>query len=338
MIEKEQQNASKLQILQEINKEATEIAEEQHCRLEEARLNLNTPLTFEVEASESEIYGGARSKTKSRVSVKSALPSTLPQETVTKKYDSHYRARQEQQLEDCAALLRDEVFNVVPGTVNTQHGTALKIRKIRSGSNYSNDEVFQLPQVPDTPIAGSSHGQKVTFRSLVVRLGQCDLHPIWSLIQCPFNVLQIPNSETSGKHPDSKAETRPRTPYQKIKRIREDASIASHSLHLMAERFRKIHKPKIQKLKGRYSASVMLAFNSWLKYIEMCIKEWKLTNVEAAQLVKDDTSEGARGAVEFYLDTNSMWKYHKLIEHLQTSFESSKTFSSFIGDFYSCIQ
>ena len=39
LIEKEQQNASKLQILEEINREATEIAEEQHCRLEEVKLN-----------------------------------------------------------------------------------------------------------------------------------------------------------------------------------------------------------------------------------------------------------------------------------------------------------
>ena len=41
LIAKEQQNASRLQILEEINKEATEIAEEQHCRLEEARLKFN---------------------------------------------------------------------------------------------------------------------------------------------------------------------------------------------------------------------------------------------------------------------------------------------------------
>ena len=40
LIVKEQQNASKLQILEEINKEDTEIAEEQHCRPEEARLKL----------------------------------------------------------------------------------------------------------------------------------------------------------------------------------------------------------------------------------------------------------------------------------------------------------
>ena len=91
--------------------------------------------------------------------------------------------------------------------------------------------------------------------------------------------------------------------------MREDASIVLHSLQLTVEEFRKICKPKIQKLKGRSSANAMLVFNSWLKDIEMCIKERKLSNMEAVQLVKDYTSEGARGAVEFYLDTNSTWRY-----------------------------
>ena len=54
LIAKEQLNASKLQILEEINKEATEIVEEQLCRLEEAGPNLTTPLTSEVEAFEAE--------------------------------------------------------------------------------------------------------------------------------------------------------------------------------------------------------------------------------------------------------------------------------------------
>ena len=273
LIAKEQQNASKLQILEEISKEANEIVEEQHCRLEEARLNLTTPLTSEVEASEPESYGGARPKTTSRAHVTSVTPSVLPQETVAKKYDSHYRAKQEQQLEDCAALLRDEVFNVIPGTINTKHGSTSKSRKIRSGSDYSKDKVFQLPQVPDTPIAGSSHGQKVTFRSLVVRLGSVSSTPCLVPQSVSLNVLRIPNSKTSGKDPDSEDEIRLRTPQPKIKRMREDAFIASHSLQLTAEDFRKICKPKIQKLKGRYSANAMLVFNSWLKDIEMCIKE-----------------------------------------------------------------
>ena len=278
LIAKEQQNASKLQVLEEINKETTEIVEEHHHRLEEARLNLTTPLTSEVEASDAENYGGARPKVKPRAQITSVTPSVFPQEIVARKYDSHGRAKPEQQLEDHAALLRDEVFSVVPGTVNMQCGTALKNGKARSGSDDSEDEVFQLPEVPDTPITGSSYGQKVTFRSPVVRLGSVSSTPHLVPQPVSFDVSQIPNSETSGKDMDSKAEIRPRTPHVKIKRTREDASMtgasmALHSLQLVAEEFRKIHEPKIQKLKGRYSANAMLVFNSWLKDIEMCVKE-----------------------------------------------------------------
>ena len=266
-------------------------------------------------------------------------PDVYPQETVAKIYDSHCRVKPEQQLEDHAALLRDEVFGVVPGTVNMQHGTASKNRRARDGSNYSEDEVFQLPQVPDTPIAG----QKVTFRSPVVRPGLVSSTPHLVPQPVSFDVSRIPNSETSGKDTDSEAEVRPRTPHIRNKRMREDASrmdasMASHSLQLVAEEFRKICEPKIQKLKGRYSANAMLVFNSWLKDIEMCVRERKLTNMEAIQLIKDYTAEGARGVVEFYLDRNSTWKYHELVEHLRTSFESGETFSSLVRDFYSHIQ
>ena len=77
----------------------------------------------------------------------------------------------------------------------------------------------------------------------------------------------------------------------------------------------------------------MLIFNSWLKDMEMCVREQISLNMEAVQLVTDYTTEGARGAIEFYLDTNSMWKYQVLIEHLRTLFESGKTFSSLFRDF-----
>ena len=193
--------------------------------------------------------------------------------------------------------------------------------------------------MPDTPIAG----QKVTFRSPVVRPGSVSSTPHLVPQPVSFDVSRIPDSKTSGKDTDSEAEIRPRTPHTRNKRTREnasmmDASIASHSLQLAAEEFRKIRKPKIQKLKGGYSANAMLVFNSWLKDIEMCVRERKLTNMEAIQLVKDYTAEGARGAVEFYLDTTATWKYHELVEHLRTSFESGETFSSLVGDFYSRIQ
>ena len=38
----------------------------------------------------------------------------------------------------------------------------------------------------------------------------------------------------------------------------------------------------------------------------MCVSEEKLTNMEAIQLMKDYTTEAAKCAIKFYLDTNSM--------------------------------
>ena len=78
----------------------------------------------------------------------------------------------------------------------------------------------------------------------------------------------------------------------------------------------------------------MLVFNSWLKDIKMCIQEWRLLNLEAVQLIKDYTSNNVRGVVEFCLDTNSIWNYMTLIEHLRTFFEIGENFSSLEGDFY----
>ena len=72
---------------------------------------------------------GQGPKLNQRAYVTSVTPSVLPKENVAKTYNSHYRTQQEQWLEDHAVLLRDEVFIVVPGTVNMQCGTASKIER-----------------------------------------------------------------------------------------------------------------------------------------------------------------------------------------------------------------
>ena len=85
------------------------IAEEQQCLIEEAQLRLPTPQTSAVEsASEAEIHGGARPKHTPRVTIRSPQVETVP---VSK-------TSMDQEIETQATLLRDEVFNIVPGTVN----------------------------------------------------------------------------------------------------------------------------------------------------------------------------------------------------------------------------
>ena len=85
------------------------IAEEQQCLIEEAQLKLPTPQTSAMEsASEAENYGGARPKTTQRVTIRSPQVEAVPLS----------KARQDQEIKTCAALLRDEVFNIVPSMVN----------------------------------------------------------------------------------------------------------------------------------------------------------------------------------------------------------------------------
>ena len=100
---------------------------------------------------------------------------------------------------------------------------------MKSGSDFSDDEIFHLPQVTNMPIAVSSHVHKVTFRSPVVRPVSESLTP--NLVPQPisFNLSGIPNTETSGKDTDSEADGRPNlgtrsglTPHQKGKRMRQD--------------------------------------------------------------------------------------------------------------------
>ena len=71
----------------------------------------------------------------------------------------------------------------------------------------------------------------------------------------------------------------------------------------------------------------MLVFYFWLKDMEA------KTNLEAVQLIKDYTTENARGVVEFHLDPNSTWDYQELIGHLRTSFESGETLAHWLAIF-----
>ena len=193
----------------------------------------------------------------------------------------------------------------------------------------------RLPQVPDTPVAGGDI-PSVAFQE-----------PVSSTPCVMIDLSGVSSTETSDKetedelignyHPRVKnfeGGARPKTVCPVV-RTKQEKSKAAHSLQTVAEEFKKMRELKISKLKGGYSANAMLVFNSWLKDIKMCIQEWKLSNLEAVQLIKDFTSDNARGAVEFYLDTNSTWSYKALIEHLRTSFETGESFSSLVGDFYS---
>ena len=64
-------------------------------------------------------------------------------------------------------------------------------------------------------------------------------------------------------------------------------------LHVAAHEFSKMWEPKFSKLKGGYSSSASLIFQSLLKDICVHVEDRRLTQRKAIQLVKDITAECA---------------------------------------------
>ena len=114
----------------------------------------------------------------------------------------------------------------------------------------------------------------------------------------------------------------------------------SWSLQAAATKFKKLREPKVAKFKGGYSSDASLVFQSWLKDIWVYTIECHLSQWEAIQLVKDYTSEQARSEVEYYLGLTPEQEqsFQGLMDHLSLAFQSCKTVSSLIADFYNRCQ
>ena len=99
-------------------------------------------------------------------------------------------------------------------------------------------------------------------------------------------------------------------------------------------------EPKINKLKGGYSATANLIFQSWLKDIRVHVEDRNLTEREAMQLAKDFTAEHAHDKVEFYMGmvADEQQTFEGLIQHLKNAFQSNETTSELISDFYARAQ
>ena len=111
-------------------------------------------------------------------------------------------------------------------------------------------------------------------------------------------------------------------------------------MQMAAREFRKLCKPKINKLKGGYSATANLIFQSWLKDIRVHVEERNLSQREAIQLVKDFTAEHARDEVEFYMGmvVDDQQTFEGLMQHLKNAFQSGETTSELISNFYARAQ
>ena len=107
-------------------------------------------------------------------------------------------------------------------------------------------------------------------------------------------------------------------------------------MKVVVQEFCKLHEPKINKLKGGYSATANLIFQLWLKDINIHVEDWNLTEREAIQLVMDFTAERACNEVEFYMGMimDDQQTFDGLVNHLKNAFQLGETISELISDFY----
>ena len=123
-------------------------------------------------------------------------------------------------------------------------------------------------------------------------------------------------------------------------RINSDTYPPRYEMKVVVQEFHKLHKPKINKLKGGYTATANFIFQSWLKDINIHFEDQNLTEREAIQLVKDFTAERACNEVEFYMGmtADDQKTFDGLVNHLKNAFQLGETMSELISDFYHCHQ
>ena len=108
-----------------------------------------------------------------------------------------------------------------------------------------------------------------------------------------------------------------------------------YEMQMAMQEFHKMCKPKINNLKGGYSATANLIFQSWLNDLWVNVEDHNLSEREAMQPIKDFTAEHAHNEVQFYMGmvTEDQQTFEGLVQHLMNAFQSGKTISELIRDF-----
>ena len=119
-------------------------------------------------------------------------------------------------------------------------------------------------------------------------------------------------------------------------RSKARVNLPGYDMKVAGQEFRKLHEPKINKLKGGYSATANLIFQLWLKDINVHVQDRNLTEREAIQLVKDFTAKRACNEVEFYMGMimDDQQSFDGLVNHLKHAFQLGETVSELISEFY----
>ena len=230
--------------------------------------------------------------------------------------------------------LCQEVFNILPGTVNQRRGAA---------QYESQDQAFSFHK----QVRFEDNNSSPELKPRVESGGGRSAHLLSANAPRLSNISVIPHMPkyTSMPHRAANAVPSDRTfdvsPVAPLAQDSKDAATIAAEVSAAAtaqasKEFRRMHEPKITKLRGGYSADTELMFRSWRSDILAHITDRELDNKEAIQLIKDQTLDNARREVELKLN---LWggniNYQDLLKHLSVAFQGGDNEANILAEFYS---
>ena len=233
--------------------------------------------------------------------------------------------------------LRQEIFNILPGTVNpcrgaTQYESQDQAFSFQKQVRFEDDN--SSPKLG--PVANSGEGRPTpTLPVIPPRLS--DISKISHPPHPPHH------SSTPYRVPirDHIFDIEPSAPL--MNESRQVANIAAEVSAAVAVQASKefwwMREPKITKLRGGYLADTELMFRSWKSDILANIDDRELDNKAAIQLIKEQTLDNARRKVEFQLDLcRGSITYQDLLLHLRVAFQGGDDEANVLAEFYSLRQ
>ena len=218
--------------------------------------------------------------------------------------------------------LREEVFNFIPGMVNTNRGTAVY---------HSPDQPFQFQK----QVRFGNRPHQPDLESDTAGSGGPQASHIPTYSSMPFcGSSQVPLNNTFDVS---------RIPVSNIGNTQDGATIVAEVLAAAAaqasKEFQRMREPKITKLWGGYSADAELVFRSWQAGVLPNIQDRELDNRAMIQLIKEQTLDNAHCKVKFQLDLcSSQISYHDLLRHLSMAFQGGDNEANLLAEFYSHTQ
>ena len=223
--------------------------------------------------------------------------------------------------------LRDEIFNYVPGTVNTNWGAAVYESPDQAFSFQKHVQFGDRPNRPDLESGVAGSGAPMSPTTVPTQIPPHSSTPFCGVTQGPMNKT----FDVSGISPTNLGSA------QDVAKIAAEVSAAAAAQ--VSKEFWRMWEPKITKLHSGYSADAELVFWSWWVDILANIQDRELDNKAAIQLIKEQMLDNACREVEFQLDLcGGNISYQDLLRHLSVAFQGGDDKANLLVEFYSCGQ